>query len=287
MDSNFSLWLFAISAAASALGGMLGMASGIFIVPILTIFGHIEIHKAIGASIVSVIACSCAGAAPFLKSRLTNVRLAIVLETATTTGALTGVLLVGIVPVSYLYFVFATILFLSAHQMLARRCDPVLASAPSGASDWSDALGLNSSYPDWELGREVLYRVRRVPLGMMLMYGAGLISALLGIGSGVLKIPAMDTVMRLPIKVSSATSNFMIGVTAAASAGVYFMRGSIVTEVAGPVACGSVLGAIVGARILLIVSNDRLRLLFVVILVVLGIQMLLTAFGVHLIEGLL
>jgi hypothetical protein len=117
------------------------------------------------------------------------------------------------------------------------------------------------------------------------MYGAGLISALLGIGSGVLKIPAMDTAMRLPIKVSSATSNFMIGVTAAASAGVYFMRGSIVTEVAGPVAFGSALGAIAGARLLMIVSNDRLRLLFVVILVVLGIQMLLTVFGVHLIQG--
>jgi uncharacterized membrane protein YfcA len=114
------------------------------------------------------------------------------------------------------------------------------------------------------------------------MYGAGLISALLGIGSGVLKIPAMDTAMRLPIKVSSATSNFMIGVTAAASAGVYFMRGSIVTEVAGPVAFGSVLGAIAGARMLLILPNDKLRLLFVVILVVLGIQMLLIVFGVHL-----
>ena len=147
-----------------------------------------------------------------------------------------------------------------------------------------DALGLNSSYPDRELGREVSYRVHRVGLGMVLMYGAGLISALLGIGSGVLKIPAMDTAMRLPIKVSSATSNFMIGVTAAASAGVYFMRGSIVTEVAGPVAFGSVLGAIVGARILLLVSNDKLRLLFVVVLVVLGIQMLLIVFGVHLIE---
>ena len=146
-------------------------------------------------------------------------------------------------------------------------------------------MGLNSSYPDRERGREVFYRVHRVPLGMMLMYGAGLISALLGIGSGVLKIPAMDTAMRLPIKVSSATSNFMIGVTAAASAGAYFMRGNIVTEVAGPVAFGSVLGAIVGARILMIVSNDRLRLLFVMILVVLGIQMLLTVFGVHLIGG--
>jgi uncharacterized membrane protein YfcA len=285
MTGGFSLWLFAVSMAASALGGMLGMAGGIFIVPILTIFGHIEIHTAIGASIISVIACSCGGAAPFLKNRLTNIRLAIVLEIATTTGALTGVVLAGILPVSYLYFIFAAILFISAHQMLARRRDPVVSSALSEASHSSAALGLNSSYPDRELGREVTYRVDRVALGMVLMYGAGLISALLGIGSGVLKIPAMDTAMRLPIKVSSATSNFMIGVTAAASAGVYFMRGSIVTEVAGPVALGSVLGAIVGARILLIVSNDKLRLLFVVILLVLGVQMLLIVFGVHLIKG--
>jgi uncharacterized membrane protein YfcA len=285
MAGSFSLWLFAVSMAASALGGMLGMASGIFIVPVLTMFGHIDIHTAVGASIVSVIACSCGGAAPFLKNRLTNIRLAIVLETATTTGALTGVLLAGIVPVSYLYLLFAVILFLSAHQMLARRRNPVLASAPAPAGSWSDALELGSRYHDRELGREVTYRVHRVALGMVFMYGAGLISALLGIGSGVLKIPAMDTTMRLPIKVSSATSNFMIGVTAAASAGVYFMRGSIVTEVAGPVAFGSVLGAMAGARMLLIVSNDKLRLLFVVILVVLGIQMLLTVFGGHLFKG--
>ena len=286
MDSGFMLWLFAVSMAASALGGMLGMASGIFIVPILTMFGHIEIHTAIGASIVSVIACSCGGAAPLLGSRLTNVRLAIVLETATTMGALTGVLLAGILPVPFLYFLFAVILFLSAQQMLARRRDPSLASIPAADGHWIATLRLDSTYPDREIGREVSYRVHRVPLGMMLMYGAGLISALLGIGSGVLKIPAMDTAMRLPIKVSSATSNFMIGVTAAASAGAYFMRGNIVTEVAGPVALGSVLGAIVGARVLLIVSNERLRFLFVIILVTLGIQMLLTVFGVRLTEGL-
>jgi uncharacterized membrane protein YfcA len=284
MAGSFSLWLFAVSLAASALGGMLGMASGIFIVPLLTMFGHIEIHTAIGVSIVSVIACSCGGAAPFLKSRLTNVRLAIVLETATTTGALTGVVLAGIVPASYLYLLFAAILLLSAYQMLARRRNPVLASAPAPVGNWSDRLELDSRYHDRELGREVTYRVHRVALGMAFMYGAGLISALLGIGSGVLKIPAMDTAMRLPIKVSSATSNFMIGVTAAASAGVYFMRGSIVTEVAGPVALGSVLGAMVGARMLLLVSNDKLRLLFVAVLVVLGIQMLVIVFGVHLSE---
>jgi hypothetical protein len=286
MDSGFTLWLFAVSLAASALGGVVGMASGIFIVPILTMFGHIEIHTAIGASIVSVIACSCGGARPFLRNRLTNVRLAIVLETATTIGALTGVLLAGIVPVSYLYFLFAVILFLSAQQMLARRRDQVLDSAPARGQDWSASLRLNTSYPDRELGREVPYRVQRVPLGMVLLYGAGLISALLGIGSGVLKIPAMDTAMRLPIKVSSATSNFMIGVTAAASAGAYFMRGDIVTAVAGPVAFGSVIGAFAGARVLLVVSNEKLRVLFVVILIVLGVQMLLTVFGVHLITGL-
>jgi len=285
MAVSFSLWLFAVSMAASALGGMLGMASGIFIVPLLTIFGHVEIHAAVGASLVSVIACSCGGAAAFLKNGLTNIRLAIVLETATATGALTGVLLTGIVPVSSLYFLFAVILFVSAHQMLARRRNPVLACAPAPAGDWSDRLELDSRYHDRELGREVTYRVHRVGPGMVLMYGAGLISALLGIGSGVLKIPAMDTAMRLPIKVSSATSNFMIGVTAAASAAVYFLRGSIVTEIAGPVAFGSVFGAIAGARILLIVPNDKLRLLFVAILIVLGIQMLLTVFGIHLIGG--
>ena len=280
MDGAFMLWLFAVSVASSAFGGMLGMASGIFIVPILTMFGHVDIHTAIGASLVSVIACSCGGASPFLKNGLTNVRLAIVLETATTIGALTGVILLGIVPAQYLYFLFTAILFLSAHQMLTRRRDPVLASVPAATEDWTAAVQLDSSYPDRELGRNVSYRVHRVPLGMMLMYGAGLISSLLGIGSGVLKIPAMDTAMRLPIKVSSATSNFMIGVTAAASAGAYFMHGYIITEIAGPVAFGSVVGAIVGARMLLIVSNDRLRLLFVIILVALGIQMIFIVFGV-------
>jgi hypothetical protein len=284
MDNGLALWLFAVSFGASALGGMLGMASGIFIVPILTMFGHIEIHTAIGASIVSVIACSCGVAAPFLKARLTNVRLAIVLETATTSGALTGVLLAGVIPVPYLYFLFALILLLSAQQMLAKRGDPAERSNLADTKQWAP-LRLDSSYPDRALGRDVIYRVQRLPLGMTLMYGAGLISALLGIGSGVLKIPAMDTALRLPIKVSSATSNFMIGVTAAASAGAYFMRGNIVTAIAGPVALGSVVGAVAGARILMMVSNDKLRLFFVVILVALGIQMLLESFGVHLLKA--
>src|ERR1700722_6114356 len=193
MNIGFPLWLFAVSLGASALGGILGMASGIFIVPVLTMFGHLDLRTAVGASIVSVIACSCGGAAPFLRERLTNVRLAVVLETATTLGALCGVLLVGIVPVFALFLLFALVLLVSARQMLARRVDPAGASAAVATGGWTASLGLDASYPERALGREVSYRVQRVPLGMMLMYGAGLISALLGIGSGVLKIPAMDS----------------------------------------------------------------------------------------------
>jgi uncharacterized membrane protein YfcA len=280
MDPWFGLWLFAVSLGASALGGMLGMAGGIFLVPVLTEFGHIDIRTAIGASIVSVIACSSGSASPFLRGGLVNIRLAVVLETATTLGALTGVLLAGVIPTAYLFFLFALILALSAWQMLARRGETAGAAATADAGGWASALRLDASYPD--RGSSVVYRVRRLPVGMLLMYGAGLISALLGIGSGVLKIPAMDTALRLPIKVSSATSNFMIGVTAAASAGAYFMRGDIVPAVAGPVALGSVVGSLIGARILMAVSNERIRLLFVVVLVALALQMALSGFGVKL-----
>lgn len=275
-----TLWLFVAAFGASALGGVLGMASGIFIVPMLTVLFGVDIHVAIGASIVSVIACSCGSAAPFLKGRLTNIRLAIVLETATTLGALTGVVLIGIVSTSVLYGLFAVILALSAKQMLARRREVVDASAPHEKS-WATRLRLHSSFPDQVSGREVPYQVGRVPVGMLLMYGAGLISALLGIGSGVLKIPAMDSALRLPIKVSSATSNFMIGVTAAASAGAYFVRKDIDIGIAGPIALGSVVGAIVGARLLMGLPADKLRVFFVVVLALLAVQMLLSALGVH------
>jgi len=277
MDVWYSLILCAAAFGASALGGVLGMASGIFIVPALTLWAGVDIHTAIAASLVSVIACSCGSARPFLKHRLTNIRLALVLEVATTLGALTGVLLIGIVPVVFLYVLFALVLALSAQQMLARRQDPVGATADRLAT----RLQLHASYPDRNLGREVAYQVSRVPLGMSLMYGAGLISALLGIGSGVLKIPAMDTALRLPIKVSSATSNFMIGVTAAASAGAYFVRGDIDPAIAGPVALGSVAGALLGARLLMGLPADKLRLFFVVVLVLLALQMLASAFGVQ------
>jgi uncharacterized membrane protein YfcA len=270
MSLGLELWLFAVALGTSMLGGVLGMASGIFIVPVLTMFGRIDIHTAIGASLISVIACSCASAAPFLKEKLTNVRLAILLETATTSGALCGVFAAGLIATRYLYFIFAAILALSAQQMLSRRTEAIM--KPSEAARPWAALRLDGAG----------YSVQRLPLGMLLMYGAGVISALLGIGSGVLKIPAMDTALRLPIKVSSATSNFMIGVTAAAGAAAYFARGEIVTPIAAPVALGSVIGALLGARLLMAVPNEKLRLMFVGILMLLALQMMLAALGVRL-----
>lgn len=260
--------LFFIAICASALGGALGMASGIFIVPVLTIVASVDVRVAIGTSIISVIACSCGSAASFLKQRLTNVRLAIVLEIATTLGAASGVFLAGAVSVPILYAIFAAVLFASAWQMLMRRGGTPQPS-PELTRGW--VRRLDSVYPERALGSDVAYKVERLPAGLALMYGAGLLSALLGIGSGVLKIPAMDTALRLPIKVSSATSNFMIGVTAAASAGAYFMRGEIVPAIAGPVALGSVVGALLGARLLAFISPSWLRLVFVAVLLVLAI----------------
>ena len=282
MNGTLELWLFAVALGTSMLGGLLGMASGIFIVPILTMFGHIDLHTAIGASLISVIACSCASAAPFLKDRLTNIRLAILLETATTSGALCGVFLAGLIPARYLFVIFALILLVSAQQMAARRKD--LPGVELRAKELPRTELTRAELPG-ALDRDIGYSGQRLPLGMMLMYCAGLISALLGIGSGVLKIPAMDTALRLPIKVSSATSNFMIGVTAAASAGAYFARGEILTPVAAPIALGSVVGAVLGARILMKVPNDKLRLMFVGILVILSAQMMLAAFGINLIKA--
>jgi len=184
----------------------------------------------------------------------------------------------GIFPSSVLYLLFAAILLLSAHQMFCKR------KAPSSAEEfgipqdrWAASLRLNSSYPEPITKQEIAYSVTRVWLGMILMYAAGAVSALLGIGSGVLKVPAMDSALRLPIKVSSATSNFMIGVTAAASAGIYYVRGDVFPRVAAPVALGSICGAYLGTRILMRTSNERIRTLFVVVLLVLAVKMIFAA----------
>jgi uncharacterized membrane protein YfcA len=274
----FSMLVCLSSLAAGLLGGMLGMAAGIFIVPALTLMFGIDIHHAVGASLISVIGCSCGSAASAMENRLTNVRLAILLEIGTTLGALTGVVFSGVFSDSSLYLLFATILMISAHPMFRKRkTSEHITGFETPPDRWAVKLRLNSSYPEPLTQQEIAYGVSRVWLGLILMYAAGAVSSLLGIGSGVLKVPAMDSALKLPIKVSSATSNFMIGVTGAASAGIYYARGQILTSLAAPVALGSIFGAYLGAKVLMRTSNERIRTLFIVVLLALAAKMFIAA----------
>ncbi len=240
---------------------MVGLGGGVFVVPLLTLVFGLPLQEAIGASIISVIATSSGAAAAYVRDRITNLRVGMFLEIATTLGAITGAFLTAIAPTGLLFLIFGLVLAVSAAPLIMRFGEEL----PEGVHNdrWADKLGLASSYPDERLGRKVAYQVERVPLGVVLMYIAGTISGLLGIGSGTFKVLAMDTAMRLPVKVSTTTSNFMIGVTAAASAGIYFERGDINPVVAAPVALGVLAGATVGARVLTRLSNRSIRKLFV------------------------
>jgi len=270
---EFAAALFVISIGAGLLGSLLGLGGGIIIVPALTLVFHINIRYAIGASIVSVIATSSGAAAAYVREHMTNLRVALLLEIGTTSGALTGAYLAGIVPVRWLFVIFAIVLGYSAIVMLR---NGVEAPPPiPKANGLADRLRLHGSYYDAAIGADVAYRVSRSGVGLALMYVAGMVSGLLGIGSGVLKVPAMDLVMRMPIKASTATSNFMIGVTAAASAGVYFARGDIDPFIAAPVAVGVLTGALIGSQLLGRLHQRRIRVAFVVVLLVVSAQMLL------------
>ena len=270
---EFALLVFAISILAGALGSLLGLGGGIIVIPALTLLFHIDIRYAIGASIVAVIATSSGAAASFVRGGLANLRVAMVLELATTAGALTGAYLAGQINHRWLYIIFGVVMGYSALVMYRKRNNGEL-ELPTKHAPWADYLRLHSSYYDKAMGEKVVYRVVSTRIGLALMYLAGAISGLLGIGSGSLKVPAMDLAMRMPIKVSTATSNFMIGVTAAASAGVYFMRGDIDPFIAGPVAVGVLLGAMVGATLLPKLQSTTIRLVFVIVILWISAQML-------------
>ena len=270
---EFDLLVFVISVVAGIFGSLLGLGGGVIVIPALTLLFKIDIRYAIGASIVSVIATSSGAAAAYVRERMTNLRVAMVLEVATTSGALTGAYLAGRLSGRWLYIIFGLVMGYSSVMMFRKRrkTEPDRTrSAP-----WADYLRLHGSYYDEALGKEVAYRVAGTRIGLGLMYVAGVVSGLLGIGSGALKVPAMDLAMRLPIKVSTATSNFMIGVTAAASAGVYFMRGDIDPFVAAPVATGVLVGATLGSRLLGRLQSSTIRVVFVLVLLWVSVQMLL------------
>jgi len=267
----FTLVLLA-SLLAGFVGSLVGIGGGILITPVLTIFFGVDIRLAIGASIVSIIATSSGAAAAYVRDHITNLRVGMSMEVATTLGAIGGALLAAVVPTAALYIIFGLALAFTAVPLIRKFGEEL----PQGVTNdlWAVRLRLASSYPDQRLKRTVPYQVTRVPLGFSIMALAGLLSGLLGIGSGVFKVLAMDTVMRLPLKVSTTTSNFMIGVTAAASAGIYFQRGDIDPLIATPVALGVLAGATLGARVLPRLSNTALRAIFLPVLALIALQML-------------
>jgi uncharacterized membrane protein YfcA len=272
----FTLVLLA-SLLAGFVGSLVGIGGGILITPVLTIFFGVDIRLAIGASIVSIIATSSGAAAAYVRDHITNLRVGMSMEVATTLGAIGGALLAAVVPTAALYIIFGLALAFTAVPLIRKFGEEL----PQGVTNdrWADRLRLASSYPDQRLKRTVPYQVTRVPLGFSIMALAGLLSGLLGIGSGVFKVLAMDTVMRLPLKVSTTTSNFMIGVTAAASAGIYFQRGDIDPLIATPVALGVLAGATLGARVLPRLSNTALRAIFLPVVALIALQMLLKGFA--------
>lgn len=269
---TFSAILFGASVLAGALGALLGLGGGVIIVPVLTLMAGLNIHYAIGASIVSVIATSSGAAATYVRDRITNLRLGMFLEIATTTGAVTGALVAGWLPGRALAVVFGLVLMYAAWTMVRSRQEDV----PTGVvgSPLATRLRLHGTFYDPSLHRQVDYQVTGVPQGFGMMWLAGLISGLLGIGSGVFKVIAMDIMMRAPLKVSTTTSNFMIGVTAAASAGIYFLRGDIHPFIAAPVALGILLGTVGGTQLLLHLRGAAIRKVFLVVLIIVALQMI-------------
>jgi len=268
---EFTLVVWVISALAGFLGALTGLGGGVVVVPVLTLALGVDIKYAIGASLVSVIATSSGAAAAYVREGFSNIRIGMLLEIATTIGAVIGAYLAGVTSTHVIAIVFGVVLIQAAYQS-------VFKAAPEGARPIeSDRLGrffrLGSDYP--LEGHRQNYGVRNVPAGFGLMFGAGALSGLLGIGSGAVKVIAMDQAMKIPFKVSTTTSNFMIGVTAAASAGVYLNRGYIDPAVAMPVMLGVLSGAVLGTRVLVRARVKTLRLVFGFVILALAIEMVI------------
>lgn len=269
--------LLLAACGAGFLGALTGLGGGVVIIPTLVLLFGVDLRLAIGASLVAVIATSSGSAAAYVRDGFTNVRLGTLLEVATVLGALVGVAVASVASNNAIVVVFSLALFYSAWAVL-RPPAPHPLDATSTPDALSQRLGLDASYPTPSGPKP--YLVRRLPAGLGVMFLAGVLSALVGIGGGILKVLAMDRLMRLPFKVSTTTSNFMLGVTAAASTVVYFQQGQVDASIAGPVALGALVGAVAGARVLPRVRTPWLRRVFAIVVIVSGVELLRrTLFG--------
>jgi len=276
---EYLLLMFLVAILAGVIGSMVGVGGGILVVPALTIGFGVPIEYAIGASIVSTIATSSGAASAYVRDRITNLRIGMFLEIGSVLGSIVGVtatLYFVRSGLSWIIFVvFGLVLFFSAYNVLhnARRertGESVVNVAPNSLAE---RLGLRGEYEDRSLQRTVGYVATRIPAGFVVIFLAGILSGLLGVGGGVLKVLGMDTMMRLPFKVSTTTSNFMIGVTATASAGILYVSGFVNVILAAPVALGVVVGSLAGARMLVRSKPASIRVLFVLVLLIFGVEM--------------
>jgi len=277
VGATTTLIVLVLSVLAGILGSMMGLGGGIIIVPVLTLLFGFDFRTAVAASTVSIIATSTGAAVAYLQDRLTNTRVAMWLEMGTATGAMAGALLAGLLDARFLFFLFAALLSYSAYSMYRVRKSELPEGVQPDAV--SRRLQLAGAYYDQVLDRTVTYNVTRSWAGLFLMFFSGAAAGLLGIGAGAFKVLAMDQVMKMPIKASTATSNFMIGVTAAASSVVYFVRGDVRPAVAGPVALGVLGGALIGTRIMVRLKGTTIRKLFIPVLLIIAVQMLWKGWG--------
>jgi uncharacterized membrane protein YfcA len=265
---EFTCAVLLTSALAGLLGALTGLGGGVVIVPALALIFHVDMRYAIGASLISVIATSSGAAVSYVREGYSNVRIGMFLEVATTLGALGGAYLATIISTHAIGIIFGITLLYSAWSGFRNNQDKILQTHNALA----EKLNLRGDYPT-DKGPQA-YVAQNVPAGFGIMAIAGILSGLLGIGSGAVKVLAMDHAMKLPFKVSTTTSNFMIGVTAAASAGVYLGRGYIAPGLAAPVMLGVLAGSLIGARLLVRMRVPVLRVIFAVVIVALGVEMI-------------
>jgi hypothetical protein len=270
----FSGLLLFISYFAGMIGAIAGLGGGVIIIPALVLLFHVNILYAMGAALISVMVTSSGAAVAYLREGYTNLRIGMFLETGAILGAFIGIAIIKYFSASLIAIIFGLVLLTSAYLTCTRKEKNF---APQSPHPWATALKLEGTYNTPE-GIKT-YTAQNVPLAWIIMIIAGTFASLLGIGSGALKVLAMDQAMHLPYKVSSATSNFIIGITAAVSAGVYFSRGYIDPVLCFPVAIGVLLGATSGARILNRANVKPLRIIFSMTIFVIGLEMIYQGFA--------
>lgn len=269
----FTFILLAASLLAGLVGALTGLGGGVVVIPVLTLGFGIDFHYAVGAALVASIATSSGSGSAYVREGITNIRLGMLLEIATTLGAVAGALVAVWLRSSVIAIIYGAVLLLTAAAQQRRRSDHdgVVGSA------MARRLRLFGTYPQRD-GTLKAYELRHVGGGFGVMLVAGVLSGILGIGSGVLKVIAMDGIMKVPFKVSTTTSNFMIGVTACASAVVYVQRGNIVPGIAFPVMIGVLIGALTGARLLHKLDVGLLRRIFCLVILAVAINMIYMGF---------